>query len=214
MYGINYQRNDAQCKLKNYDSLIHKLNINSIIVSCILGLYKTNSNNQIENSIKISLFLVEKETDIEKENNDYGIIIDFGNYWPQMNKEESEKVKEHKVIYRYGDKGGLKYYYIKFSEFLEKYGIICYINMDIKLDNQMTFNYFINTIANILENKWTKENYSFNNNNQTFIIEALKVLKPTFNKRYINFIEPSLKKKKIFDILPKNIQEILENLKN
>lgn len=214
MFIPKYETSEAHNIFDYNKDLIQKLNKTSIIFSCVLGLNKMNSNNKSENSLKAHLFLVDKEIDFDNENNDIGIIIEFGDYWPKMNIEEAKSVNEYRVIYRYGDKGGLKYYFIKYSEFLEKYANISYIYMDIKLDNQITFNYFINTIANKDEKKWTKEKYSFNNDNHAFIVEALKILKPSFNKRHINFVDLSFKKENKLNIFPRCIKDILEKLAN
>ena len=41
----------------------------------------------------------------------------------------------------HSDKGGLRYYAFKYTEFLETFGDICYVSMDIKPEYQVTFQY-------------------------------------------------------------------------
>jgi hypothetical protein len=139
-----------------------------------------------------------------------------------MSDKEIESVSSGRVIYRYGDKGGLRYYGFKYSEYLEIFGDICYISMDIESENQITFKYFIDKVAPSNGNVWIKENYeksiikgliSENQNCQAFASEALKILKPKFEARNIIIRDKDRKPKKKIDIFPNNIKKILETLK-
>ena len=107
-------------------------------------------------------------------------------------------MKNGKVIYRYGEKGGLRYYAINYSNYLKEFGNIGYIDMDINRD-QMTFLNFIDQCAPLNKNQWTRERYSLLvNNSHTFISEALKILKPEFRHHDIQIGEyaKNTKKKK------------------
>ena len=92
MFIPKYETSEAHNIFDYNKDLIQKLNKTSIIFSCVLGLNKMNSNNKSENSLKAHLFLVDKEIDFDNENNDIGIIIEFGDYWPKMNIEEAKSV--------------------------------------------------------------------------------------------------------------------------
>ena len=52
-------------------------------------------------------------------NNRTGILIEYGDYSPDMNKTEKNYVDKGLVIYRYDDKGGLRYYVKKYGEFIK-----------------------------------------------------------------------------------------------
>ena len=152
-----------------------------------------------------------------------GILIEYGDYSPKMSDEEIKSVKEGRVIYRYGDKGGLRYYAFKYTEFLETFGNICYVSMDIKPEYQVTFQYFLDKVAPNSENVWIKEKYnvsilngifgSGNHNCQTFAAKALNILKPSFDPHYIIKKDTSRKTNKKIDIFPQYIKDVLETLK-
>ena len=73
-----------------------------------------------------------------------GIIIEFGGYAPEYNKEEIEDVSSGYVIYRYGTIfGGLRYYINQFASFKKKLGNVVYMVLDVNKDNQIYFSYFI-----------------------------------------------------------------------
>ena len=119
------------------------------------------------------------------------------------------------VIYRYGDKGGLRYYAINYKEFLDVFGNICFVSMDISSDNQMKFHYFIDTIASAPDNIWIKDEYKVsilnrndNYNSHTFVAKALNILRALFNKNLIEMRIPGEKKKMLmfFQILYKKIR--------
>ena len=99
-----------------------------------------------------------------------------------MNETEKNSINKGIDVYRYGDNGGLRYYVKKYSEFIEQYGDIGYIDLNIDEPNQKTFVDFINNVAKLEDNKWIQKNYSvLNFNTQNFAIEALKELKPFFH---------------------------------
>ena len=92
-----------------------------------------------------------------------------------------------------------------------------YIDLNIEPDNVFTFIYFINKIAKSEDNKWIKENYSLdhtNFNSHTFVIEALKILKPYFNFLNVNPTDLDLaqiKSKRRLDFIPSDIKIELIN---
>ena len=103
-----------------------------------------------------------------------GILIEYRDYNPNMSDTEKNNVNKGSSVYRYGENGGLRYSSKK-SEFIEQYGDLGYINLNIDKTNQKTFADFINNVAKLEDNKWTQKNYLvFNNfNNHTFVIEAI-----------------------------------------
>ena len=146
------------------------------IASCSIAISKESMNIFNKNSSHASLLLIYTDSNVDNDNRGDGILIEYGNYFPSMSKKEAEEVTKKNVIYRYGDNGGLRYYAINYKEYLKHFGDICYVSMDISSDNQMTFLDFIDRIAPISEEIWTKEKYkaySFLNgddvyNSQTF----------------------------------------------
>ena len=201
------------------NSLIDKLN-QTKIVSCVLAMSKINMNKFSKNFAHASLLLINTNSDVADESRGDGIIIEYGDYSPKMSDEEIKSVKEGRVIYRYGDKGGLRYYAFKYTEFLETFGDICYVSMDIKPEYQVTFQYFLDKVAPESENDWIKEKYnisilkgSANHNCQSFAAKALKILKPSFDPNNIIKKDTSKKTNKKIDIFPKYIKDVLETLK-
>ena len=182
---------------------------NKPIVSCVLGISKVGFKSNLSISFTHSaLLLLNKEIDneceeIKKEN---GILIEFGDY--NLNMCESERKNSDKgfVVYPYGDNGGLRYYVKKYGEFIEQFGDIGYINLNIDGTNQRTFTDFINNIAKVEDNKWIQKNYSvINFNSHNFVLEALKELKPFFHIGNIFPKDPYFvknKSKKILDFIP------------
>ena len=144
-----------------------------------------------------------------------------------MSEKETEDVEKKIVFYRYGDKGGLRYYAIDYKEYLKIFGDICYINMDIESNNQMTFQYFIDKIAPKSESVWLKEKYSVISeiplnemfsigkdfhNCQTFASKALKLLKPIFKANMIVVTDKSRTTENKIDIFPDFMIKVLQNL--
>ena len=187
--------------------LIEKFN-RTKIASCILSLSKTNYF-KFNNILHSTLLLIDTNQEFEDEERGYGILIEYGDYSRDMTEEEKKNVKNGKVIYRYGEKGGLRYYAINYSNYLKEFGNIGYIDMDIDRD-QMTFLNFIDQCAPLNENQWIRERYSLlGNNSHTFIIKALKILKPEFRSHDIQIGEYSKNIKRKIDILPEDIKKVL-----
>ena len=124
------------------------------------------------------------------------------------------------VIYQYGEQGGLRYYGKNYGEFIEEFGDIGHVELKINEVNQNTFEYFINKIAKKEDNKWIKANYKagFSNFNcQTFVIEALKEIKPNFNLGDVYPKDKNLinKRKQSLNFIPDNIKnELMKYLTN
>ena len=70
-------------------------------------------------------------------------------------------MKKGLVIYHYGDKGGLRYYIKKYSEFIKEFGDIGYIDLNIHVDNQITFNTFLNKVAKTWRKQMGKKKFFF-----------------------------------------------------
>lgn len=194
---------------------------NCCIVSCVLGISKIGLTSNLNNKIShAAILLLKKEIDYDEDDdteilNENGILIEYGDY--DANKyEEKVLVKNRLVIYHYGEKGGLRYYVKKYGEFIKEFGDIGYIDLNIHVDNQITFNTFLNKVAKPEENKWIKRNFSscFNFNCQTFVVEALKELKPHFNSYNIYPKDENLlgkKSKQKLEFIPSNIKKQLIN---
>ena len=132
-----------------------------------------------------------------------------------MNSKETSNVKNDWVLYRYGMKGGLRYYLKNYSEYLKEFGDIGYIDMDIDNEYQITFLDFIERCAPLNENQWTQRNFSvINYNSQTFTIKALEILKPNFSSSYIQLRNSVNPKEKKINILPNGIREVLISNQN
>ena len=153
--------------------------------SCTLGISKIGFSSKLSHNIShAALLLLDKQIDYEQEDKlkkEMGILIEYGDYSPDMDSKEKKFVDKGYVVYHYGSKGGLRYYGKNYSEFIKEFGDIGYIDFNINVDNQSSFKYFLENIANLNENKWIKEKYYIRNFNcQTFVAEALKVLKPYY----------------------------------
>ena len=118
-----------------------------------------------------------------------------------MSKTEKKYVDKKNVIYRYNEKGGLRYYVNTYNDFKKTFSDIGYIELDIPGKNQMTFDNFIEQIAPNYSENWLKNNYSpYNHNCQHFVVEAIKVLNPPFRTKDVFPKDPKLsetKEKKI-----------------
>ena len=205
-------------------SIIEQLNEKKI-VSCVLAMCKIKMNNLSKNFAHASLLLINTDSETDDKYRGTGIVIEYGDYSPKMSEEEKEDVEKGIVIYRYGDKGGIRYYAIDYKEYLRIFGDICYVSMDIESHNQMTFQYFIDSIAPTSENIWIKEKYKIsilngiigdgkeNHNCQSFAAKALMQLKPKFSSIQIIVTDQSRKTKKKIDIFPSAIKEVLETIK-
>lgn len=196
---------------------------NNPIVSCVLGISKIGRASLLSNNIAhAALLLLNKKIDYDQDTDDeienlIGILIEYGDYSPKMASTEEDYFKKGLVIYHYGEKGGLRYYVKKYSEFIEEFGDKGYVDLNIDVNNQKTFEYFINKIAKKENDKWIKANYSVGLNNfncQTFAIEAIKEIKPSFNVNNVNPSDATLAKKKTkqkLDFIPSNIRSELMN---
>ena len=218
MFFVNYLQtlfSGSSSSSSSTSSLIEKLNKNNI-VSCVLAMSKINLNNVNKNFAHAALLLIDTDSDIDDDYRGSGIVIEYGDYSPNMSEKEKEDVKKGTVIYRYGDKGGLRYYAIDYKEYLRIFGDICYVSMDIKSQNQMTFQYFLDQIAPKTESVWIQEKYRVSilneHNCQVFVSKAIKLLKPYFRHYMIVINDKSRGTKKRIDILPSCIKEALQNL--
>ena len=195
---------------------------NSCIQSCVLGISKIGMTSNLSTKIShAAILLLNKEIDYDEDDDNIiletnGILIEYGEYDPNKG-EEKNKVKKGLVVYHYGEKGGLRYYIKKYGKFIEEYGDIGYIDLNIHSDNQISFDTFLDKIAKLEDNKWTLNNYSayWNFNCQNFAIEALHELNPHFVIGNIYPKDPNLaakKSKKKLDFVPSNIKEELLKL--
>ena len=176
-----------------------------------------------KNFAHAALLLIDTNSEIFEDSRGDGVLVEYGDYSPNMSDEEIKSVSSGRVIYRYGDKGGLRYYGFKYNEYLKIFGDVCYIDMDIPSENQITFKYFIDKVAPMNENIWIKANYEKSlikgilfseiQNCQAFACEALKILKPKFESRNIEIKDTKRKPKTKIDIFPNNIKKVLETLK-
>ena len=190
------------------------------IASCILGISKINIASNLINKIShAALLLLPEKIDYDEDfsslQKKYGILIEFGDYNPNMCDTEKNYVKNKYVIYHYEDKGGLRYYGKIYNDFCKEFGDLGYIEFNINVDYQLSFNGFLDKIAKKEENRWIQEKYSaLNFNCQNFAIETLKLLKPYFYNINIHLNtnaprELNSMKDKIGYFVPSNIQSII-----
>ena len=198
---------------------------NNPISSCVLGISKIGKASNLSTNIAHAALLMLKEkfnfnddeSDILKRN---GILVEYGDYSPDMEETEKQYTKNGYVIYQYGEKGGLRYYGKNYGEFIKEFGDIGHIELKINNVNLNTFEYFINKIAKKEDNKWIKANYKvgfYNFNCQTFVIEALKEIKPNFHLGDVYPKDKNLinKRKQSLKFIPDNIKnELMKYLTN
>ena len=201
-----------------YNDLIKTFESHTI-VSCVLGISKKEMASPLFNNIThASLLLLNKKIDYEEDTDSDGMLIEYGNYSPNMPETEKDFKKKGMVIYRYGEKGGLRYYVKKYSEYIKQIANIGYIDLNIDIYNQQSFVNFMEHIAKREDSKWIQQNYSVgltNLNSHTFVIEALKELKPYFNFDNIFPCDSDLAKKKSLlklEFMPSNIKVIFLNI--
>ena len=140
-------------------NLIEKFNKTSII-SCCLGMSKLNFATNLVNSYAHSaLLLLSTPSDVQDKKRGEGILIEYGKYSPDMSKKETKQYEGKKVLYRYDKEGGLRYYGMEYTKFVEEFGNVGYISMDIDDMYQKTFENFIDLCAPTNERKWIKSNY-------------------------------------------------------
>jgi len=197
---------------------------NKPIASCVLGISKIGIKSNINNNIAhAALLLLNREISYDEDYNEIlktnGILIEYGDYSPKMATTEEEYTKKGLVVYRYGEKGGLRYYTRKYSEFIEQFGDKGYVDLNIDKNNQLDFIQFMDKVAKKEDNKWIQSNYSITNfGNHAFVVEALNKLKPHFNVGNIYFVnqksnERSLKQR--LDFIPFNIKtELMKYYRN
>ena len=217
MFLFNSSSSSSSSSSSGVSSLVDKFNTKNIS-TVVVGMSYIDFSSKITNKVShAALLLIDTNAEIPDDKRGEGILVEYGNYSPKMSKEETEKVKKGEVIYRYGDKGGLRYYGAKFEYFLKIFGDIGFIDMDIAPNYQRTFRSFIDTIAPPKANEWIQEKYNAGiigtcHNCQKFAAEALKLLHPTFIPRNI---QKGLKAKgveKKIDIFSGDIRDALENL--
>lgn len=160
---------------------------NNPVHSCVLGISKISFLSEIMNKISHAALLllpcsIDYESFVEeKMNKEFGILLEYGDYNPNMCDTEKGYTKKGLVKYLYEDEGGLRYYGKSYGEFLKEFATIGYIEMNISSENHKTFHNILETITNNKSNKWIQSKYSLSYNCQTFVIEALKVIKPYYN---------------------------------
>ena len=202
-----------KCHETLVSEIIEGWKTNIIAFSC-LGIRINFGLNEPYHS---AVLLLQKEIydyDEDKIENEIGIVIEYGDYSPNMSKEESENVKKGRVIYHYGDKGGLRYYVKTYGEFIKEFTDIGYVDLNIEPEKQQTFEHFISKIAKKEDNKWIKEKYSsYDFDCQTFSAEVIKVLKPYFQSFNIYPKDKDLfrRYKKRIEFIPSKIRNELMN---
>ena len=167
---------------------------NTSIFSCVIGCSKLKyylNHNMVHTAILLcnkKANLLDKKTYEKTE----GILLEYG-YYPPDKAEDREKeennINNGLVIYRYGEKGGLRFYVNSIKDYKKIFCDVGYICLDIKNENQISFSSLIEKIAPISENKWIKANYkaSFINNFNchTFTSHVVDILKPLYDSRLI-----------------------------
>lgn len=176
--------------------LINELNTKPIY-SFIIGISHIKYHSLNRNIAHAALlFTTQKKKDIMsgKCNNTEGILLEYGSYPPDEPKakiQEEENIKNDLVIYRYGDKGGLRYYTNTIDFFRNNFCDVGYVTVNICKNNQKTFFNLIDILAPLSENKWIKENYNAvsliknSQNCQDFVCHVIDILKPTYEVGYI-----------------------------
>ena len=207
----------------NIGDLISKLN-NLPISSLIIGISSLKYQSLSPNITHIVLLLTtEKRMDIlmRKCKVTEGIVIEYGNYpldEPQAKKKEEENIKNGLVIYRYGEKGGLRYYTNTIDYFLNNFCDIGYIILNISKENQYTFPNLIDKLAPLSENKWIKENYKAvglikkSQNSHDFVCHVIDILKPGYDAAFVmkGQLSKSLNGDNIESIIPNSILKTLK----
>ena len=195
----NSSSSSSSSAVTKVENLIKTLD-QKCLYSCVIGISKIKDkyHNWNHNISHTALLLSSQKANyLEKKEGEgtEGIILEYGKYPPdteEEKKKEEDFVKRGYVIYRYGEKGGLRYYANSLEEFKKTFGDIGYICLDIHVDNQKSFSDILGKIAPISENKWIKANYNsiglFGKklNCQTFTAHALDILKPKYDSRFIS----------------------------
>ena len=169
-------------------NLIKQIDKNSII-TCVLGISSLNFlSSKINQMVHTSLLLLDVDYEDLATNKELpGILIEYGDYSPNMAPDEEKNTKKGFVEYHYGIKGGLRYYVKDYFEF--KNSAFCdqgFVILMIDECEQMTFSTFINLCAPENDEKWLKSKYSVSNHNcQDFSAHAIDILKPNYSSMFI-----------------------------
>lgn len=192
------------------------------IRSCVIGISKIDGYNISRQCVHTALLLSDKKSKVFIKKGGKGILIEYGNYSPNVNDDEKKYVKEGYVIYRYGEKGGLRYYAHYFNKFIDTFSDVGYIPLDIDGDNQISFSYLLDKIAPKGENKWIQRNYNSVGilgktlNCQTFTSHALDIMKPDYDPRFISKGKETVSETNIDGetIVPDPVKDILKKYEN
>ena len=101
-------------------------NINkSSITSVIVGISEISVLSKVSKSVTHAAILLldinlEEQEDLDKKL--VGILMEFGDYSPEMSTSEKDYTERKLVHYRYGDQGGLRYYGKNLEEFKNEFG--------------------------------------------------------------------------------------------
>lgn len=213
---INCSSKSSVSSATSVSEIVNELNIKTI-ASCVVGISRIDAlSDYLPIDYKHSALLLLRSSSNDNNEQEEGIIIEYGDYYPTMDLKEKYYVDKGKVIYRYKDKGGLRFYAQKYEDFLDKFCDIGYIELDIEENNQMTFDSFINQISPENKEEWTKSNYTVSPLNpkhcQNFVVEALKILNPMYNIQGVYNSDPILNRNKSTrpGFIPNIIKEELE----
>ena len=173
---------------KPVENLIEQIDSKNII-TCVLGISPLNFlSSNIKKLVHTSLLLLDVDADdFDGKKNLPGILIEYGDYSPNMAPEEEKNTKNGLVKYNYGIKGGVRYYVKDYFEFISsKFCENGYVILMIDANNQISFSTFINKCAPINDEKWLKSKYSVSNHNcQDFSAHAIDILKPNYSSMFI-----------------------------
>ena len=215
MFNMIRMMSQSSMSSHRVDNIVQEFD-EKCIRSCVIGISSMMGSSINHNIAHSALLLSEKKANDLERKGGTGILIEYGNYTPNLNEVEKHCVKDGYIIYRYGEQGGLRYYVHYFDEFKKKFCDIGYLCLDVSEENQITFSAFIDKIAPKYENNWIQKNYSlFTLNSQSFVSHVLDILKPRFN--YMCFTKgPSAPNVRNYEsIIPnkilKTLQKYMEN---
>ena len=174
------------------------------------------------------LFTTKKRREIMcgKCNDTEGILLEYGSYPPDKSEDkekEEQNIKNNLVIYRYTNKGGLRYYTNTIKFFKDNFCDVGSVTVNICKDNQKTFENLLDILAPLSENKWIKENYNpidygfkKSHNCQDFVCHVIDILKPSYDMAYITKGNKSsaIEEQNKENILPSPILKTLKNYEN
>ena len=198
-------------------NLIKQIDKNSII-TCVLGISSLNFlSSKINQMVHTSLLLLDVDYEDLATNKELpGILIEYGDYSPNMAADEEKNTKKGFVEYHYGIKGGLRYYVKDYFEF--KNSAFCdqgFVILMIDECEQMTFSTFINLCAPENDEKWLKSKYSpYSHNCQNFSAHAINILKPIYSSIHIHLGTNTIGKVQNEEkIIPDSIIKVLHKYK-